>query len=185
MEDSLYGNAHPLFYEPIDSRPLGLAYIEHLRHDLLPPHWRMRRWDVWLGAAPEDGSAELISHGFKIHVSSTPRHARRTLDLVVPELVRRNIQFKIAGDPYLLNVRNGFIGSFSPSWVDTEVGSSRDDSVSFTVRNYRAVAMAYSVSATGDYSIVGHSASGTGCSAGNVPAAGSVRGSKARSRRGG
>ena len=33
---------------------------------------------------------------------------------------------------YLLNVRNGFIGSFSPSWVDTEVGSSRDDSVSFT-----------------------------------------------------
>src|SRR5580765_41716 len=72
---------------------------------------------------------------------------------------------------YLVNVRDGFIGSFAPTFADTAVGSSRDAAVSFTVANYRKVAMAYSVSASGDYSIVSHTASGTGCSAGNVPVA--------------
>jgi len=72
---------------------------------------------------------------------------------------------------YLVNVRDGFIGSFAPTFADTAVGSTRDAAVSFTVANYRKVAMAYSVSASGDYSIVSHTASGTGCSAGNVPVA--------------
>ncbi len=59
---------------------------------------------------------------------------------------------------YLVNVRDGFIGSFAPTFADTAVGSSRDAAVSFTVANYRKVAMAYSVSASGDYSIVSHTA---------------------------
>ncbi len=78
---------------------------------------------------------------------------------------------------YLVNVRDGSIGNFTPSFADTAVGSFRDDSVSFAVRNYRNPAMTYGVSASGDYSIVSHTATGTGCSAGNVPAATTLSGS--------
>lgn len=75
---------------------------------------------------------------------------------------------------YLLLVRDGSIGSFAfsyPGSPGTAVGSSVDRVDSFVVSNYRGTGMAYSVSASGDFSIVGHTSSGTGCSAGFVPAA--------------
>jgi tRNA A-37 threonylcarbamoyl transferase component Bud32 len=102
-QDNLFMFAHPHFYEPISTLPLTPEYVDCLKA-LLPEGWTVHRWDVWVGAIPPGGSGSGRAQGFKIHFSSTPRHALRALDLVVPELARRGIGFKIAGDPKLLGI---------------------------------------------------------------------------------
>jgi hypothetical protein len=114
MEDlNLYALADPQFYEAVSRVPLGQQYVSRLKA-LLPPDWALQRWDVWVGATPPAGE-EGPAQGFKIHVSSVPRHAARVLDLVVPELVGRRTGFKIAGDvqlhSFLLSKRAGRGGS--------------------------------------------------------------------------
>jgi hypothetical protein len=99
--ENLFSYAHPHFYEPIGRIALLPEYTNRLK-GLLPDDWQVSRWDVWVGATPQNAASR--PQGFKIHVSSTPRHALRTLDVVVPELVSRGIGFKIAGDPRLLSL---------------------------------------------------------------------------------
>jgi aminoglycoside phosphotransferase (APT) family kinase protein len=102
-QDNLYTVAHPHFFESISRIPLSPEYVDRLK-ELVPEEWVVHRWDVWVGAVPTGGGGEAREQGFKIHVSSTTRHALRVLELVVPELVRRRIGFKIAGDPRLLGI---------------------------------------------------------------------------------
>lgn len=90
------------FFETIDRYPIALAYVDHLK-GLLPDGWTLHRHGVWVGAT---NGADGATQGFKIHVSSVPKHATRVLDLVVPECVRNGVSFKIAGDPNLLNFLN-------------------------------------------------------------------------------
>lgn len=100
-QDNLFTYVHPHFFESISRLPLQRDFLDHLK-TLLPEHWLLQRWDVWVGATYE--GAEMPPQGFKIHVSSTPPQAKRVLDLVVPELARRDITFKITGDPRLLGL---------------------------------------------------------------------------------
>lgn len=105
-QDNLYSFAHPHFYENISRLPITHEYVDRLR-ELLPEGWGLNRWEVWVGAVPPGAEgAAAREQGFKIHLSSTPRHAPRVLERVVPELASRGTGFKIAGDPKLLGILN-------------------------------------------------------------------------------
>ncbi|MFB6848459.1 class III lanthionine synthetase LanKC [Streptomyces sp. NPDC056373] len=99
-----YGLVDPRYYEPLSRRPITSEYRDALRR-LLPETWILQRGDVWLHARGP-AEAEAPAQGFKIHVSATPAHALRLLDLVVPVCVGFGVEFKTAGDPVLLGLLN-------------------------------------------------------------------------------
>jgi trimeric autotransporter adhesin len=72
---------------------------------------------------------------------------------------------------YLVAVRDGEVGTATPSFPATAVGSSNSASFSFSIVNYRADAMGYTLSVAGtnaaDFSISSHTVTG-GCSVGSV-----------------
>ncbi len=76
---------------------------------------------------------------------------------------------------YFLQLRDGAVSAFSPSFGSTAVSTTSTDSFSFTISNYREDALTYSLGTSGgnaaEFAVQSHSATGTGCSAGNVPAA--------------
>ncbi|NYV72855.1 lanthionine synthetase LanC family protein [Streptomyces sp. UH6] len=104
-----YGLVDSRYYEPLSRRPITPEYRDAL-HRLLPEDWALRHGDIWLHALrPPDTArreAETPAQGFKIHVSSSPAHALRLLDLVVPVCVDHGVAFKTAADPVLLGVLN-------------------------------------------------------------------------------
>lgn len=93
------------FFEPTEERPIRSEYAAVL-DELLPDGWSRERHGVWLGAhrSREEPTPE---HGFKIHVSSIPDDAERTLRCVAPECVAADVDFKVAADPLLLTNMNG------------------------------------------------------------------------------
>ena len=100
-QPNLFSYAHPLFFDTMSRYSVSREFVDPLKA-LLPENSVLHRWDVWVGAGYE--GAVVPGQGFKIHVSSSPLQALRVLELVVPELVRRGITFKIAGDPRLLGL---------------------------------------------------------------------------------
>jgi len=114
---NVFSIAHREFYEVLSYYSLSPVYVDHLKQ-LLPDAWTLRRDDVWVHALSQNLTATPVIQGFKIHISSSPLHALRVLELVVPVCVERNIHFKIAGDPFLLNLLNsklqarGYSGKF-------------------------------------------------------------------------
>jgi protein kinase-like protein len=104
---NLYSVAHPEYYETLSRYRLSPAYVDQLT-SLLPGSWSVARHDVWVQAAKGGGNSAVPppNQGFKIHVSSTPEHALRVLDLAVPACIAREVEFKIAGDPGLLDLLN-------------------------------------------------------------------------------
>lgn len=90
------------FFETIDRYRINPTYVDRLQ-SLVPGGWSVSRSGIWVMAS---NGVPGPAQGFKIHVSSVPRHALSTLDLVVPECTRRGVQFKIAADPGLLNLLN-------------------------------------------------------------------------------
>lgn len=81
---------------------------------------------------------------------------------------------------YFLTVRDGVATTVARS-LATKVDSTTTSSFSFTLTNFRGSAATYSLSFAGtgaaDYSVQSHTATGTGCSAGNLPAATTLAGS--------
>lgn len=79
---------------------------------------------------------------------------------------------------YFLQLRDGAVGSFAPSFSTTAVGSSSTSAVSFTISNYREDALTYTLGTStgnaGEFTVQTHSVTGTGCTAGNVPATAST-----------
>jgi hypothetical protein len=100
-ENTLFTLVSREHFENISRYEITPEYVDALKA-LVPEGWIVARSGVWMGARREE--AELPVQGFKIHVSSTPRHALETLERVVPECVRRGVQFKIAADPTLLSL---------------------------------------------------------------------------------
>jgi hypothetical protein len=83
-------------------RVISNEYRDRLQA-LLPPRWIMRSSEMWLHLQPPDGDrAPTPASGFKIHVSSTPKHAHRALEIVAPHCIARAVPFKIAADPAAL-----------------------------------------------------------------------------------
>lgn len=80
---------------------------------------------------------------------------------------------------YFRQLRDGE-ATTATATLASKVGVATSASFSFTLGNYRKVATAYTLSlggaAPGDYAITGHSASGTNCSTGTLPAADNVTG---------
>jgi hypothetical protein len=117
---NIFSLAHPDFYETLAHHRLSPEYVDRLK-DLLPDAWILQRDDIWVHAlclTNKYATAAPVIQGFKIHVSSTPKHALRVLSLVVPVCVQEGINFKIAGDPRLLHLLNsklqgrGYSGKF-------------------------------------------------------------------------
>lgn len=102
-EHNLFTMAHPEYYEPIARVPISPEYVDELRA-LVPGDWAVGRSGVWVGANPPE--RDIPPQGFKIHVSSVPAQAARVMRLVVPELVARQVSFKVAADPRMLTLLN-------------------------------------------------------------------------------
>ncbi|MEU6878961.1 hypothetical protein [Streptomyces sp. NPDC046712] len=117
----LYGFVDPKYYEPLSRYRITPDHYNALRQ-LLPDTWVLERGDVWLQARVKSGTrgrnTTLPAQGFKIHVSSTPAHALRLFELVVPVCVEHDVEFKAAADPVLLRLINsktqerGYSGKF-------------------------------------------------------------------------
>ncbi|WP_426367969.1 protein kinase domain-containing protein [Streptomyces sp. E-08] len=93
------------FNEAWSRRALSPLYRENLAQ-LLPAGWTIHRHDIWLHANREEsswpnGQAHEITQGFKIHVSSALDTALQVMKIVIPECVKRGIEFKVVGDPQL------------------------------------------------------------------------------------
>ena len=99
---------------------------------------------------------------FRTHVRNAPSGASQMMNISDAN--------SSAMYAYLLNVRNGNIALPTPSFPNTAVGSSSTANLSITISNYRNQSIGYSLGITGDYSVVSHTSSGTGCSPGSVPA---------------
>jgi hypothetical protein len=110
------------FFETISNYKITSEYVDELKA-LLPEDWNIIRSGVWVAAS---NGMRYPPQGFKIHISSIPKHAREVLRLVVPECVRREVHFKIAGDPNLLNLLNsklhdrGHSGKFMTIYPPTD-----------------------------------------------------------------
>ncbi|WP_116949426.1 class III lanthionine synthetase LanKC N-terminal domain-containing protein [Jiangella endophytica] len=97
---------HPYVFEPLASRPPSDEYSNQLL-TLLPDNWLISRYDVWLHATPEDsGSGTQRQQGFKIHISAIPQNASTVLGVVAPICADWRVDFKVAGDPTILQVLN-------------------------------------------------------------------------------
>lgn len=120
------------FHEPPWRRAFSSAYIDQLT-SVLPAEWTLQREEAWVHARCPTSKllATPIIQGFKIHVSSAPLHARRVLDLVVPVCVEHAVDFKIAGDPAMLDLLNskryarGSSGKFMTIYPPDEVSFKR------------------------------------------------------------
>lgn len=79
---------------------------------------------------------------------------------------------------YLVQVRDGVVSLPAVSFSNTVVLETRTSSFSFTISNYRAEALTYGLSNSGgnaaEFTVQAHTATGTGCSPGAVPAATSI-----------
>ncbi|NVK65983.1 MAG: protein kinase/lanthionine synthetase C family protein [Flavobacteriales bacterium] len=101
---NIFGLASPEYYEPVSKLELDQVFIELLK-EMVPPQWNLIRGDIWVHAqSPLDKPPR--PQGFKIHVSTTPLHVQRILEIIVPILVNKNIEFKIAGDESILFLLN-------------------------------------------------------------------------------
>ncbi|WP_069114817.1 protein kinase domain-containing protein [Jiangella alba] len=97
---------HPYFFEPLATRPPTQEYRDHLAQ-LLPDTWLISRHDVWLYAAPEKApDTTQRQQGFKIHLSAVPQTASAVLDVAVPICAERQVDFKVAGDPVIVQILN-------------------------------------------------------------------------------
>ena len=93
------------YFEPISRYQIDKTYVDLLK-GMLPEAWQILRDDVWLKVITKPGSGipGIPKQGFKIHISGSPLTAREILELVVPELMQRNIHFKIVADARILQM---------------------------------------------------------------------------------
>lgn len=114
-QENVFGLVDPEFYEPLSRYALNPTYTDFLQQ-MLPANWAIFRRDIWMHSS--GGGMVRQRQGFKIHVSATPQTALRVLELVVPVCVEAGLNFKIAGDPYLLELitsksyARGYSGKF-------------------------------------------------------------------------
>lgn len=114
---------HPDFYEPIESYKPGWDYYNHVEK-MLPNAWRLRQEFFWTQALSPKPKHPV--QGWKIHVSTRPERALRTLETVVPICLRFGVEFKFASDPFILYKLNsklcgrGSAGKFMTIYPDCE-----------------------------------------------------------------
>ena len=80
-------------------------FQDEVRSHLPESGWHVRRSDIWLHV--DRFVDQIPEQGFKIHVSSIPDCAKDLLGLVTRECVARDISFKCAAGPELLEYQNG------------------------------------------------------------------------------
>lgn len=92
----------------------------------------------------------------------------------VPEMQNISVSDANSVWNYLVALRDAVVSTPSPAFASTAVGSTNTDSFTFTIANRRDHALSYTLATSGthagDFTIQSHTASGAGCSAGNVPA---------------
>ncbi|WP_167284895.1 class III lanthionine synthetase LanKC [Marilutibacter alkalisoli] len=88
-------------YEPISRYAPKADYLDIVRKRLVSG-WKLVVDGFWTHCTPEDYRA--ISHGWKIHVSSTTKDARAILEIVSEVLEQSGTAFKFCSDPWLLRL---------------------------------------------------------------------------------
>ncbi|WP_327092110.1 class III lanthionine synthetase LanKC [Nonomuraea sp. NBC_01738] len=93
----------PEFSAP-DMFPTNREYTE-IVEAVLGDDWTITPAGSWHSCSSP--RTELIAHGWKIHVSSIPPHARQVLDLVARYCAEHDVAFKFARDPLIHGLMNG------------------------------------------------------------------------------
>ncbi|BFI96055.1 MAG: class III lanthionine synthetase LanKC [Rhodanobacter sp.] len=109
----MYTLLSKVFYESLSQRKPSDEYLNVVR-PLLPAGWHTSNHGVWTEVTPPD--AVGLGHGWKIHLSVIPMHAKDMLTFVVPELVRANVSFKFCADLQMLEL------TLNKNWPRTQVG---------------------------------------------------------------
>jgi len=92
------------FYETFEQYSPNRAEFFALVKGIIPADWTCARGTCWFHAEPP--SASLPAHGWKIHVSATPRNACAVLSTVARLLADENVPFKFALDRQVLFLFN-------------------------------------------------------------------------------
>lgn len=106
LADSLHFES-PDRYRPTDE----YAAIARSR---LPSSWTMQARGFWTTCRPAQSVA--ASHGWKIHLSSIPENAERTLSAILPVVLEAGVAFKFCSDPFMLGL------SLGKGWSRFQVG---------------------------------------------------------------
>lgn len=88
-------------FESLDKYVPNDGFIGEVRK-LLPAQWRIQPNGFWTYCSPPD--ARIIEHGWKIHVSATPRHAVETLTLAAEQAFASSTSFKFCSDNRMLQL---------------------------------------------------------------------------------
>jgi len=89
------------YFEPFDTYRPPPQDFQVITKKFLPQDWRIIRSGIWYNAIPPIHSTP--SQGFKIHLSTQPRNAEKTIERVAPLCVREGLAFKVLLDHFVLN----------------------------------------------------------------------------------
>jgi hypothetical protein len=102
IEKFTFSLSHPEFYEPLDSFAAQETIYPRKLRALLPDDWRMFRDNIWLHCLP--GGGQVITQGWKIHLSAVIHTVDDLLGAALPVLVAQRTAFKIAAAPTILSL---------------------------------------------------------------------------------
>ena len=108
MGESLFTLAASECFETVSRYEIDRTYWALLNEIFSARDWHIQREGIWLFCTPRvpDRRRDYVTQGFKIHVSSSPSCAQRTLQVVAAHCAAANIEFKVAADPFLLELLN-------------------------------------------------------------------------------
>lgn len=109
----MYSFLSDTYYENIDNYKPSNEYSDTARKNT-PDDWEVVKKGFWTRCTPPAWSS--VRHGWKIHVSSVPKNAIETIEIVAKILVEAKVAFKFCSDPRMLRM------SISKSWSRFQAG---------------------------------------------------------------
>jgi serine/threonine protein kinase len=97
------------YYEDLGRPNPSQPGYRGLVDSLLPGKWSVLRDGMWIRCTPREGS--VPDQGFKIHLSTTSRHAQEVLRAVVPICLKAGAPFKVLAADFILDHVNSKNGS--------------------------------------------------------------------------
>lgn len=110
----LYSFQNKKYYESVDDYKPDDIYKNTVKSYLIESDWEITEGGFWTLCTPRDYL--WIEAGWKIHVSSVPQHAIKTLSVVSKILSNKHAAFKYCSDVRMLKM------SLSKSWPRVQVG---------------------------------------------------------------
>ena len=113
QQNFLYTLIDPDFYERIEQYSPSDEFLAVVSSHV-DGSWTIRPGGFWSYCTPDD--VDMVSQGWKIHISSTEENSEDTLDRILPILIEHRVPFKFCSDKWMLRLSTG------KNWPRTAAG---------------------------------------------------------------